>query len=66
MLTIDQVLQIVPLGRSTLKRKVRLQTFPQPHYLSANKPIWYDDEVREWQDALPNKSPRKRGKAGKN
>jgi prophage regulatory protein len=64
MLTIDQVLQIVPIGRSTLKRKIRLNDFPPPHYLSANKPIWYEDEVRDWQAALPNKSPRKRSKAG--
>jgi prophage regulatory protein len=64
MLTIDQVLQIVPIGRSTLKRKIRLQEFPPPHYLSANKPIWYEAEVRDWQEALPNKSPRKRRKSG--
>jgi predicted DNA-binding transcriptional regulator AlpA len=53
MLTIAQVLEIVPVGRTTLFKMEREGTFPASHYVSANRRFWYADEVAEWQAALP-------------
>jgi predicted DNA-binding transcriptional regulator AlpA len=53
MLTIAQVLEIVPVGRTTLFKMEREGTFPASHYVSANRRFWYADEVAEWQAGLP-------------
>jgi predicted DNA-binding transcriptional regulator AlpA len=53
MLTIAQVLEIVPVGRTTLFKMEREGTFPASHYVSANRRFWYADEVAEWQATLP-------------
>jgi predicted DNA-binding transcriptional regulator AlpA len=58
-LTADQVLQKVPVGKSTLKRMVRNGEFPRAHYISPRKPIWYADEVSDWQENLPNRIKRR-------
>ena len=64
MLNQDEVLGIVPIGRTTLFRMVRLGTFPKPHYISPNRRAWYEDEVIAWQRALPDtrRGNRLRGK----
>jgi prophage regulatory protein len=52
MLNIEQVLEIVPVSRTTLWRMVRAKRFPKchRHHLSPgyNK-AWFADEVAEWQ-----------------
>lgn len=53
MLTIAQVLEIVPVSRSTLFNMERKGTFPASHYASANRRIWFADEIAEWQATLP-------------
>lgn len=60
MLSMEQVLQLVPVGRSTLKRMIKNKEFPGAHYITSNKRVWYDDEIREWQQELPARSPRKK------
>ncbi|TYL87382.1 helix-turn-helix transcriptional regulator [Bradyrhizobium cytisi] len=62
MLTMDQVLELVPVGKSTLKRMIKSKDFPSAHYITPNKPIWYEDEIVDWQETLPARSPRKRAK----
>jgi predicted DNA-binding transcriptional regulator AlpA len=53
MLTIAQVLEIIPVGRTTLFKMERKGTFPASHYASANRRFWFADEVAEWQATLP-------------
>ena len=60
MLTMEQVLELVPVGKSTLKRMIKNREFPRPHYISPKKPIWYDDEIELWQGALPDQLASKR------
>ncbi|KYK50107.1 hypothetical protein A1D31_22620 [Bradyrhizobium liaoningense] len=63
MLSLEQVLEIVPISRATLQRMIRTKDFPSAHYISPNRRVWYEDEISEWQDALPASSARKKGKA---
>lgn len=56
MLSIGQVLEIVPLGRTTLFRMESAGTFPASHYASPNRRFWYADEIADWQRALPTNS----------
>jgi prophage regulatory protein len=53
MLPIEEVLTLVPLSRATLFRKERAGTFPASTYISANRRIWYADEIAAWQENLP-------------
>jgi prophage regulatory protein len=63
MLSEKQVLEIVPVGRSTLWRLERAGKFPRGVFISPNRKIWYETEVVEWQDALDQSDPRRgRGK----
>jgi prophage regulatory protein len=60
MLTLDQVLKLVPVGRNTLMRMIERTEFPPGHYISPNKRVWYADEIEAWQRALPSQSGRKK------
>lgn len=63
MLTEEQVLDIVPVSRSTLWRMVRAGTFPKATYISANRRVWFEDEIIEWQNTVDEFQPnRGRGK----
>jgi prophage regulatory protein len=53
MLSVDQVLEILPVSRTTLFRMERDGMFPPSHNISAQKRAWYADEVLAWQKALP-------------
>jgi prophage regulatory protein len=53
MLSIDEVLAIVPVSRSTLYRMEQEKKFPPSTYISANRRVWYEDEIVAWQEALP-------------
>jgi prophage regulatory protein len=54
MLTTDEVLAIVPVSRQTLYRMERDGKFPPSTYISANRRIWFSDEIAAWQEALPH------------
>jgi prophage regulatory protein len=56
MLNISQVLEIVPVGRTTLFKMERQGTFPTSTYISPNRRCWYADEIARWQKALPKNS----------
>jgi prophage regulatory protein len=63
MLNEKQVLAIIPLGRSTLLRMEREGKFPKSTYISANRRIWYEDQIVGWQNAVDEFNPnRGRGK----
>lgn len=42
--------QIIPLGKSSIWRKVQLGEFPRPVKLSANVTAWPVESVRAWID----------------
>jgi predicted DNA-binding transcriptional regulator AlpA len=53
MLTLAQVLDIVPVKRTTLFKMEKKGTFPASHYASANRRFWFADEIARWQANLP-------------
>jgi prophage regulatory protein len=53
MLSIEMVLALIPVGRTTLFRMERDGRFPRSHYVSPNRRFWYEDEIIAWQKALP-------------
>jgi prophage regulatory protein len=52
MLSMKQVLRIVPVSRSTLERMVAAGRFPKSHTLSVGRVAWFEDEVIAWQTNL--------------
>jgi prophage regulatory protein len=60
MLTMEQVLELVPVGKSTLKRMIKNGEFPSAHYISPKKMVWYEDSIMLWQGSLPAENRRKR------
>ncbi len=63
MLSEKQVLEIVPVGRTTLYRMEKAGRFPRSTYISPNRRVWFEDEVANWQAAVDEFNPnRGRGK----
>ena len=63
MLNEKQVLQIVPVGRTTLYRMEKTGRFPRSTYISPNRRVWFADEIIAWQNAVDEFNPnRGRGK----
>jgi predicted DNA-binding transcriptional regulator AlpA len=63
MLNEAQVLEIVPVSRTTLHRMGKAGSFPKGTYISPNRKIWYEDEIIAWQHAVDEFNPnRGRGK----
>ena len=63
MLSERQVLEIVPVGRTTLYRMEKAGRFPKSTYISPNRRVWFEDEIIAWQNAVNEFDPsRGRGK----
>jgi prophage regulatory protein len=63
MLSEKQVLEIVPVGRTTLYRMEKAGRFPRSTYISPNRRVWFEDEIVAWQNAVDEFNPnRRRGK----
>ena len=63
MLNETQVLSLIPLSRTTLHRLTKAGRFPKGTYVSANRKLWFADEVAAWQNAVDEFDPRRgRGK----
>ena len=63
MLSEKQVLEIVPVGRTTLYRMEKAGRFPKSTYISPNRRVWFEDEIFAWQNAVDEFDPnRGRGK----
>jgi predicted DNA-binding transcriptional regulator AlpA len=60
MMTMDEVLQLIPVGKSTLKRMIKNGEFPPGNYITPNKRVWYEDTVLLWQRSLPAESRRRK------
>jgi prophage regulatory protein len=63
MLNEKQVLEIIPVSRTTLFRMEKAGRFPRSTYISPNRRIWFADEIIAWQSAVDERDPRRgRGK----
>jgi predicted DNA-binding transcriptional regulator AlpA len=51
-LRLKDVLQVVPLGRSTVWKMVAEGKFPQPVKLTPRTTAWRESEVLRWMDSL--------------
>ena len=52
MISVGDVLKLVPVSRSTLHRMVKTGRFPQSHELSPMRIGFFLDEIVEWQENL--------------
>jgi predicted DNA-binding transcriptional regulator AlpA len=63
MMSEEQILQVVPISRTTLFRLEKKGAFPRSTYISPNRRVWYEDEIIAWQNAVDEFDPnRGRGK----
>lgn len=63
MLNEEQVLEIIPVSRTTLYRMEKARRFPRSTYISPNRRVWFEDEIVAWQSAVDEFNPnRGRGK----
>ncbi len=63
MLNEKQVLEIVPVSRTTLFRMEKVGRFPKSTYISPNRRVWFESEIIAWQNAVDEFNPsRGRGK----
>src|SRR3954451_19883238 len=63
MLSEKQVLEIIPVGRTTLYRMEKAAKFPRSTYISPNRRVWFEDEIIAWQEAVDAFDPKRgRGK----
>jgi prophage regulatory protein len=59
MLSEKQVLEIVPVGRTTLYRMEKTGRFPRSTYISPNRRVWFEDEIVAWQNVVDEFDPRR-------
>jgi predicted DNA-binding transcriptional regulator AlpA len=52
MVTAEQVLEMIPVSRTTLFRLERDGLFPAGQPITAHRKLWFLDEVRRWQKDL--------------
>lgn len=63
MLNEAQVLEIIPVSRTTLYRMEKTGRFPKSTYISPNRRVWYEDQIVAWQNTVDELDPhRARGK----
>lgn len=53
LLSLKEVLSIVPLGRSTILQMEAEGRFPRGRMLSGNRKYWFADDITAWQETLP-------------
>ncbi len=52
MLTAEQILERIPISRTTLFRLERDKLFPEGQPVAPHRKLWFADEVIAWQKAL--------------
>jgi prophage regulatory protein len=65
MLSEKQVLEIVPVARTTLYRMEKAGRFPRSTYISPNRRVWFADEIIAWQEAVDEFVPNRRRGRGR-
>lgn len=53
LITVDAVLSLLPISRSTLNRKVQSGDFPSPIRVGAGRLAFRESEVRDWISSRP-------------
>ena len=59
LLRIHEVEALTSLKRTSLYRRIRAGTFPEPIELSANRSAWHASEVHAWIASRPRARPAK-------
>lgn len=59
MLNEKQVLDIIPLSRTSIYRLEKVGKFPRSTYISPNRRVWFEDEIAAWQNAVDEFDPRR-------
>ncbi|MBD3821176.1 MAG: AlpA family transcriptional regulator [Thiotrichales bacterium] len=54
VLRLPAVIEKTGLSRSSIYRLIQEGKFPPPVKLSARASAWFDDDINEWLNALPN------------
>ncbi|SHH42914.1 prophage regulatory protein [Bradyrhizobium erythrophlei] len=49
MLSIKQVLALIPFSRATLYREMEAGRFPAAHEIAPRRIAWFKDDVAAWQ-----------------
>jgi prophage regulatory protein len=63
MLLEEQVLDLIPISKTTLWRMEKAGKFPRSTFLSPNRRAWFEDEITKWQETVDERQPnRGRGK----
>lgn len=63
MLTEQEILRLIPIGRATLFRLMRENKFPRGTFVSKNRRLWLSSEIARWQREVNAYVPeRRRGK----
>jgi prophage regulatory protein len=52
MLSMKQVLALVPFGRTTLYREMDAGRFPKAHEIAPRRIAWFVDDVKAWQTSI--------------
>lgn len=52
MLTAEQVLERIPISRTTLFRLEKDKLFPQGQAITPHRKLWFKDEIVAWQKEL--------------
>jgi predicted DNA-binding transcriptional regulator AlpA len=52
MVNQDQLLTIIPVSPTTLWRMEKKGEFPKSTFISANRRVWYLDEIVAWQEQV--------------
>jgi len=52
LLSLEEVLKLVPLGKRSLLRMERQGLFPPSYYLTPNRRAWKESEVVAWESSL--------------
>jgi prophage regulatory protein len=52
MMSEQEVLAAIPINRTTLFRLMKAGKFPRAVYVSANRRIWFERDVANWQAAI--------------
>jgi prophage regulatory protein len=52
MLSERRLLEILPVGHTTLWRMVKKGQFPKPTFVSPNRCFWFEDVVLAWQNEI--------------
>jgi prophage regulatory protein len=57
MLSENEVLDLLPFGRTTLFSLIKTSAFPRGTYVSPNRRAWFADEIARWQNSIETNNP---------